>query len=351
MATAESITLGTRRIGRGSPCFILAEAGVNHNGQIDLAHALIEAVAKAGADAIKFQTFKAESLATASAPKANYQQGRTPANQSQVEMLKSLELPNEVYPELKQHAEEVGLIFLSTPFDEASADFLEQLGVPGFKIPSGELTNLPFIAHLSRKGKPLIISTGMSTLAEVEAAVNTVERFAAPLCLLHCVSCYPAAPEDTNLLAMATLSQAFQLPVGYSDHTLGNAVPLASVALGAVLLEKHVTLDRKMDGPDHAASSEPEEFATLVRDIRIIESAMGNGRKRPMPNELNTAQVARRSIVAARDIPKGSIVCESDLMFRRPGTGLPPNLHGLLLGRIAKIDIVAGTLISLEMVS
>jgi N,N'-diacetyllegionaminate synthase len=349
---ASSLSISGVRVGPGNPCLVIAEAGVNHNGQLELAHQLVDAAADAGANAVKFQTFRADRLATATAPKAAYQQAHTGAGQSQRDMLRSLELAAPAYAELQQHAHERGLLFLSTPFDEESADLLESLAVPAFKVPSGELTNLPFLAHLARKGKPLIVSTGMSGLGEVEAAVQTIDENGAPsLVLLHCVSNYPANPADSNLRVMATLSAAFGVPTGYSDHTLGIVVPLAAVALGACVIEKHFTLDRSLPGPDHQASSEPGELARLVAGIRTVESALGDGRKRAVAAEADTAAVARRSLVAAIDIPAGSMLTPDVIALRRPGTGLPPSLQRFLIGRKATAAIPAGTLLRLEMVA
>jgi N-acetylneuraminate synthase len=325
---------------------------VNHNGSAARAHQLVDAAADAGADAVKFQTFRADRLASATAPKAAYQAATTGTAQSQQDMLRALELAPELHAELQTHARARGLLFLSTPFDEDSADLLERLDVPAFKVPSGELTNLPFLAHLARKGKPLIVSTGMAGLGEVETAVQAIEAAGTPgLVLLHCVSSYPADPADSNLRVMATLAAAFGVPTGYSDHTLGTAVPLAAAALGACVIEKHFTLDRTLPGPDHQASAEPAELAALVAGVRTIESALGDGRKRPVAAEADTAAVARRSLVAATDIPAGATLTPDLIAFRRPGTGLPPALQRFLLGRRATGPIPAGTLLRLEMVA
>ena len=325
---------------------------MNHNGDIALAHRLVDAAADAGADAVKFQTFRADALATAGAPKAAYQTTRTGAAQSQRDMLRSLELPPEAHAALQTHARERGILFLSTPFDEASADLLDRLDVPAFKVPSGELTNLTFLEHMARKGRPLIVSTGMAGLGEVEAAVETIQAHGTGgLALLHCVSNYPADPADVNLRAMATLAAAFGVPVGYSDHTLGTAVALAAAALGACVVEKHLTLNRGLPGPDHQASAEPAELAALVAGIRTISAALGDGRKRAVPAEADTAAVARRSLVAAVDIPAGATLTPALIVSRRPGTGLPPALQPYLVGRKATAAIPAGTLLRLEMVA
>ena len=344
------IKIGKRLVGTGEPCYVIAEAGVNHNGDMALATKLIDAAAEAGADAVKFQSFRAEQLVTPDAPKAEYQAQRTGAVESQQAMLKKLELTLDDHRMLIAHAESRGIQFLSTPFDEPSADLLNGLNVPAFKLPSGELTNLPFLKYVAKFGKPIILSTGMATLAEVDEAVTTLEDAGCThLILLHCVSNYPANASDSNLRAMTTMHRAFGLPVGYSDHTLGNEVCFASVALGACVVEKHITLDRAMPGPDHAASAEPEDFDDLVDGIRTIQSAIGNGRMRPAPSELGTAKVARKSLITTRDIPEGTALTADDLAVRRPGTGLSPKLLSVIVGRTARRTIPAGTLLQLEM--
>ncbi len=340
--------IGSRRVGEGEPCFVIAEAGVNHNGDLALARKLIEAAAEAGADAIKFQTFRADRLVSATAPKADYQKAATGAAESQHAMLRRLELDEAAHRTLQQHAADRAIVFLSTPFDKASADLLAAMRIPAFKVSSGELTNLPFLAHLARHQLPIIISTGMATIDEVRAAVSTVGDV--PLALLQCVSNYPAQAADTNLRAMQTMRAEFGVTVGYSDHTLGNEVASASVALGASIVEKHLTLDRKLPGPDHAASSEPADFAALVRGIRSIESALGDGIKRPAASEANVASVARRSLVAARDIAPGEILGPSEIDALRPAGGLPPSAQSKLLGRRTRAAIPAGTMFTLEMV-
>jgi len=332
---------------RTGQCFIIAEIGVNHNGDLNLAKQLIDVAAKAGADAVKFQTFKADRLATRSAGKAGYQKasGSGP-HESQLEMLRGLELSQDAMIACRDHCGTRKIQFLSTPFDEDSADLLEQAGVEGFKIASGDLTNLPFLAHVARKAKPMIISTGMSDMAEVEDAVSVVRANGSPpLALLHCVSNYPAEPADCNLRAMQTLEQAFNVPVGWSDHTLGDAVALAAAAMGARILEKHFTLDRELPGPDHKASLTPDELEQLVRGVRIVEAALGDGVKRARESERDTARVARRSIAAARFIMKGEIIREADLARKRPGTGLAPKYLDRITGRRAARNIEADELI------
>lgn len=344
------VDIGGRLVGPGQPCFLVAEAGVNHNGSVELARRLVDAAADAGADAVKFQTFVASRLVTAEAPKAEYQRQGTEPGESQYEMLRRLELSADAHRVLSGHAAARGILFLSTPFDGESADLLEELGVPAFKIASGELTNVPFLAHVARKGRPMIMSTGMASLEEVDAAVRVIREAGNPaLVLLHCVSNYPADPADANLRALATMAGAFSVPVGYSDHTLGTQVALAAVALGACVVEKHLTLDRTLPGPDHRSSLEPAEFGALVSGVRVVERALGDGCKRPAASEAAIAAVARRSLVAAVDIPEGAILTGARIAVRRPGTGLPPGMLAQVVGRRAKRDIPVGTLLSFEM--
>ncbi len=346
---APELNIGGRRVGPGHPCPVIAEAGVNHNGSLELALGLVEAAARAGAEAVKFQTFRAEEVVIADAPKAAYQLANTGQAESQLEMLKRLELKPEHHLALRQRCRDLGLMFLSTAFDAQSVDLLEDLGVPAYKVPSGEITNLPLLAHVAGKHKPVILSTGMSTLEEARRALEALEAGgAAGVALLHCVSNYPARPQDVNLRAMATMAQAFGLPVGYSDHTLGNEVSLAAVALGACIIEKHFTLDRALPGPDHAASAQPEELAALVRGIKVVEAALGHGRKEPAASEADTRRVARRSLVAAVDIPAGVEIAAAMVAIKRPGSGLSPERLPELLGRRARVALAAGTLIRLE---
>jgi N,N'-diacetyllegionaminate synthase len=345
------ISIGGRGVGAGQPCFIIGEAGVNHNGSLKAARELVDVAAKAGVDAVKFQTFKPEKVCSPSAPKAVYQLQTTGGGESQLEMGKRLELPFEAFRELQAYSNSKGLLFLSTPFDDESADFLEQLSVPAFKIPSGEITNLPFVQHVARKGLPLIVSTGMSTLDEVLAAVETIRAAGnQQFVLLQCVSNYPVKPSSVNLRAMHTLAKAFGVPVGYSDHTIGTEIASAAVALGACVIEKHFTISRDLPGPDHRASLEPEELAAMVHNIRNVEMALGDGEKRPALEEANTAAVARRSLVAARSIPAGTMLTEELIGILRPGTGIPPGMRSRLLGRRVRCDIESGTLLSLDMI-
>jgi N-acetylneuraminate synthase len=347
-----SLEIAGHWIGPGYPCFVIAEAGVNHNGRLDLARRLVNKAKQAGADAVKFQTFKAELLVTLSAPKAEYQRRCTGSAESQFEMLRRLELSPKAHRAVLDLCGLSGILYLSSPFDEQSADFLDSLGVAAFKIPSGEITNLPFLVHVACMGKPMIISTGMATLGEVETAVNAVWKAGNhDVILLHCVSNYPADPADINLRAMQTLETAFGIPVGYSDHTPGVEVSLAAVALGACVVEKHFTLDRALPGPDHQSSLEPDELASLVRGIRLVEAALGHGRKEPAASEANTAAAARKSLVAACDIPAGIPLTKDKVAVRRPGTGLPPAMSSFVIGRTSRVFIPAGTILTLEMLT
>jgi N,N'-diacetyllegionaminate synthase len=337
-------------VGPGRPCLVIAEAGVNHNGSPELAAKLVDAACAAKADAVKFQTFVPEAVVSPYAPKAEYQKQATGSGESQLEMVRKLALSREAHRDLAAHCRRRDILFLSTPFDAESADFLDTLEVPAFKLPSGEVTNLPFLQHVARKGKPLLLSTGMATLDEVKAAVATIgDAGNFRLVLLHCVSNYPALASEANLSAMKTMAQAFGVPVGYSDHVMGNDVALAAVAMGACVIEKHFTLDRSLPGPDHQASATPDELAALVRSIRAVESAVGDGRKQPALRERETAAVARRSLVAARDLMAGTVLDEAAIAILRPGTGLAPALLPQILGRRLARSVPAGALLGLEM--
>lgn len=346
----EAIQIAGRRIGPGSACFIIAEAGVNHNGDPDLAKRLVDVAVAAGADAVKFQTFNAERLVSPGAATAAYQAQST-GERSQLELLRRLELSPSAHRQLREYCQARSIMFLSTPFDEESADLLETLGVPAFKVSSGDLTNTPLLAHIARKGKPVLLSTGMSTLDEVQTAVQTIRNAGGrQLVLLHCVSRYPAEPHEANLRAMQTLAQQCQVPVGYSDHTLGIDVALAAVALGACIIEKHLTLDRQLPGPDHHMSLDPGAFRSLVQGIRIVELSLGHGRKEPSSAEAEISAAARRSLVTIRPIAKGSQLTADAIAIKRPGTGLSPASLPQVVGRVAARDIAAGTLLSWDMV-
>jgi N,N'-diacetyllegionaminate synthase len=318
-----------------SSVYIIAEAGVNHNGKVELARQLVAAAKAAGADAVKFQTFKTEKILTRSASLAEYQKENIGSDDTQFQMIKALELSYGDFAELKVYAESIGIDFLSTPDDEDSLDFLaDELHLPWIKIGSGEVTNLPFLRRIAAKQKPLILSTGMSTLGEVERAVRLLRDVTSQeLVLLHCTTNYPCPPEEVNLRAMLTLKQAFNLRVGYSDHTIGCEVPVAAVALGAEFIEKHLTLDKTMDGPDHRASLDPIEFAEMVRQIRAIEKALGDGIKWPNPSEEKIKSLIRRRIVAARDLPSGTRLDWADICFKRANHGIFVEQADAVIGR------------------
>ncbi len=341
-----------RKIGGDEPIFIIAEAGVNHNGSLDLAKKLIDSAAGAKADAVKFQTFKAEDVVSPHAPKAEYQKHTTDASESQLEMIKKLELSIQDHRELIAYARYKKIIFLSTPFDERSVDLLIELGVPLIKIGSGEITNHPFLRYISKKGIPIILSTGMSTLEEVAETVSVIKNAGCKsLTLLHCTSNYPARVDDCNLAAMKTMANELNLPVGYSDHTLGIAIPIAAAALGACVIEKHFTLDKNLMGPDHKASLEPDELKEMVKSIRVVERALGSPVKAPVEAELEVRDVARRSIVAKVDISKGTAITMDMLAFKRPGTGLSPKNASLVIGKTAKRIIYKDDMIKTEYIT
>jgi N,N'-diacetyllegionaminate synthase len=329
--------------------FIVAEAGVNHNGDPALARRLVDAAAEGGADAIKFQTFSVDALLAPEAPKAAYQLETTGASESQREMLAPLELGVDQLAELRDRAGRHRLVFFSAPFDEASADALEALGVALFKVPSGEITNIPLLRHVATKGRPIILSTGMTTLEEVEEAVAAIRDAGdPPLALLHCLSAYPAPPGEVNLRAMDSLAARFGCPVGFSDHTLGIEIAMAAVARGACIIEKHLTLDSSLPGPDHRASLTPPAFAAMVRGIRAVESALGDGVKRAMPSEIDTRRVARKSLVTARPLMAGHRITAADVRSKRPGTGISPAELPRILGLPLRRDLGADEVIAWE---
>ncbi len=343
---ATTVSIGERVIGPGKPIFIIAEAGVNHNGSLEMAKQLVGVAIEAGADAVKFQTFKAEKVVSSLAPKAAYQKSTTDPAESQLEMVRRLQLPYEAFRELKAYSDQCGILFMSTPFDEDSVDFLDSIGIRVFKIPSGEVTNHAFLEYVAQKGKPLIMSTGMSYLSEVDEAIRVVwDTGNRQLVLLHCVSNYPADPADVNLRAIQTMAAAFQVPVGYSDHTLGIEMPVAAVGMGACVIEKHFTLDRDLPGPDHRASLEPAELKAMVNGIRKVEQALDNGRKMPASSEEDTRRVARRSLVLRDDVPEGALIQASMLTALRPASGIPPNLVSYIVGHKAARPLKAGTLL------
>ena len=318
--------------------YIIAEAGVNHNGSFELACKLVDEAKKAGVDCIKFQTFKAEKLVSHSAKKAEYQKKAT-GDSSQQDMLKQLELSFEEFIQLKNYCDKVGIAFLSTPFDFDSLAFLDTIEMPFWKIPSGEITNYPYLVALARTGKPIVMSTGMCTMEEIREAVDVLrENGAGEIKLLHCNTEYPTPFEDVNLTAMEDIRKNFSLEVGYSDHTKGIEVPIAAAALGAAVIEKHFTLDKNMEGPDHKASLEPGELAEMVRTIRNIEKALGDGVKRPSNSEEKNKPIARKSIVAQKAIAKGETLTADNLTVKRPGEGISPMQWEKVLGTKAIRD-------------
>jgi N,N'-diacetyllegionaminate synthase len=317
--------------------YVIAEAGVNHNGDLGLARRLVEVAADAGADAVKFQTFRAEALVRRDAPKADYQKATTGESEGQFEMLRRLELSEEAHVQLSLRCREIGIEFLSTPFDERAADLLERIGVARYKIASGEITNLLLLRHVAAKRRPVILSTGMATLDEIGAALEALRAGGATdLRLLHCISDYPTRPEDVNLRVMETLRLRFSVPVGLSDHTEGVAVAIAAAALGASVVEKHVTLDRSLPGPDHRASLEPAGLKAMIAGIREVEQALGSPEKRLTSGEVSTRLVARRSLVAGMDLPGGTVLELRHLAAKRPGTGISPMELDRVVGRRLK---------------
>ena len=332
-------------------CFVIAEAGVNHNGSEELALQLIDIAAECGADAVKFQTFKAELLVQKGTKTAQYQEEYAGAV-DQFEMLKKLELSDATLGHLVEYCQEKKIEFLSTGFDENSIDLLLKLGAKRIKIPSGELTNLPYVAHIASKNIPIILSTGMSSLDEVNDTIEWIQRtrvecgYTEPLSkfltLLHCTSHYPASFKSVNLRAMQTMAKEFSLPVGYSDHTAGVLISPMAVAMGAVVIEKHFTINRKLPGPDHQASLKPEELSQMIRDIRDVELSLGNGIKKPTESEIEVRKVVRRSVVLARDVKAGHTLCADDLILLRPEGGIAPKNMNDIIGKVARYDCSAG---------
>lgn len=329
---------------------IIAEAGVNHNGDIGLAKQLIDVAAGAGADFVKFQTFSADRLTTRTAKKADYQTQTTDSNESQHAMLRRLELTTAMHKELVAHCAVRNIGFLSTGFDIESVDFLVSLGLDHFKIPSGEITNLPYLRHVGQLGKGVILSTGMATLGEIEAAIDVLEQAGTPrtnMTVLHCTTEYPTPMDEVNLRAMQSIRTAFGVTVGCSDHTIGIEVAIAAVALGATVIEKHFTLDRNLIGPDHKASLEPDELKAMVAAIRNIELALGDGIKRLTPSEARNKPVARKSLVANQAIKAGEAFSAQNISTKRPGTGISPMRWDEIIGRVAPRNFLADELIEL----
>lgn len=345
-----AIRIGSRMIGPGEPCFIVAEAGVNHNGDVGLARELVRAARDARADCVKFQTFKAERLVTAAAPKAKYQLEVTDRSESQLEMLRKLELGVEAHKEIMALCRELNIRFLSTPHGKEDIELLEQIGVTAYKTASMEVVEPAFLRAVASKGKPMFVSTGMATLAEVEEAVRVIretgnDQFA----LLQCTTSYPSRTEDANLRAIPAMASAFGTIMGYSDHTQTETACLVAVALGASVIEKHLTLDKTLPGPDHSSSADPREFKHLVAGIRAAESALGSGRKEPCEAEIANMLGMRRSLVASRPIGSGEVIGEEMLTFKRPATGLKPALLAEVVGRVATRDIAPDEIITWEM--
>ncbi len=332
-------------IGSSSRAFVIAEIGVNHDGRLDRALELVSAAKKAGADAVKFQTFKAERLVSGDASQAAYQRRNTGRRETQLEMLKRLELTNDEFLKISNYCKKLGILFLSTPFDFDSADFLHEIGMPIFKISSGDLTNIPFISHVAAFARPMIISTGMANLSEISLAAKTISSKNASYAILHCTSSYPADYNDINLLAMNILRKKFRAIVGYSDHSEGIEVAIAAAALGAKIIEKHFTLDRRLPGPDHRASIEAGELEEMIRAVRNVCLALGTPVKKPCAAELDVMKVARKSIFSACEIRKGETIQMRMLDFRRPGTGILPSLASKMIGMRAKKDISAGKML------
>nr|WP_321266993.1 N-acetylneuraminate synthase [uncultured Sulfurimonas sp.] len=321
--------------------FIIAEAGVNHNGSVELAKKLIDAASESGADAVKFQTFKTQNLVSKSAKKAEYQKETTDAKESQFEMIKKLELDADTHRELIKYCHTKKIMFLSTPFDLDSVDLLSELGLEIFKIPSGEITNLPYLRKIGALNKRIVLSTGMSNMDEIKDALRVLVDAGTSkkkITVVHANTMYPTPMEDVNLRAMITIAKTFDVAFGYSDHTLGIEVDIAAVALGASVIEKHFTLDKTMDGPDHKASLEPCELNAMVKSIRNIELALGDGIKKPSKSEMPNMEIARKSIVASKDITKGEILTEENLSIKRPGNGISPMRWDEVLGSIAGKD-------------
>lgn len=334
-----------------SKTLIIAEAGVNHNGSLELARKMVYAAKQAGADYVKFQTAIPEEVISSIAEKADYQKTTTGAGESQLDMCRRIHLPLSDYTELKTLCQEVGIGFMSTPFDLISVRVLSELGQDFFKIPSGEITNLPYLRAVANTGRPIIMSTGMSTMEEIDRALDVLTRAGADhnqITLLHCNTEYPTPYEDVNLRAMEAMKREFHIPVGYSDHTRGIEVPIAAVAMGATVIEKHFTLSRQMEGPDHAASLEPDELTAMVSAIRHIEKALGSPDKHVTPSEAKNIAIARKSIVARRDITAGELLTEENLAVKRPGTGLSPMLWDSVVGTHAVRNFPADSLISLS---
>ncbi|MDP3696588.1 MAG: N-acetylneuraminate synthase [Candidatus Taylorbacteria bacterium] len=342
------IKIGDKLVGLNQPVFIVAEAGVNHNGELKLAKKLIDVAAQAGVDAIKFQTFDPKTLVTKNAAKAKYQTNDN-GRESQYEMLEKIMLPRKWHKELRNYAKKKGLIFLSTPFSKNDADFLIKLGVPAIKVSSSDANNIPYLTYIAAQNIPIILSTGMSDMEEIRESVKNILKMGNnKLIVLHCTTNYPTPFEEANIKAIPALAQEFGLIIGFSDHTLGIEAPIAAVAIGAKIIEKHFTLDKKLPGPDHKASLEPEELKKMTRSIRNIEKALGNGKKIPFPSEKKISNAARKSIIAIQNIKRGQIITADYIDIKRPGNGLSPKYYPEIIGAKAIKDIKADTLLKIN---
>ena len=347
----ENIKIGERHVGETSPCFIIAEAGVNHDGSVSKAKELIDAAVEAKADAVKFQSFTTDKLILSNTPKAEYHKKTTGDKDGFDDMLRQLELSESDHIEIRDYCDNRGIAFMSTPFDPDSADLLERLGVNVFKVDSGNFNNPYLVKHIAIKDKPMILSTGMTTISEIEETMSVLEEVGnKQAILLHCTSNYPPSYEDVNLRAMMTIRNTFNTLVGYSDHTQGLCITIAAVAMGATVIEKHLTLDRSSPGPDHLASLEPREFSDLVSQVRSVEASMGSSIKRPVAAEAEVADSLRRSVVSTEKIHKGQMITRRMVDVKRPGTGLPPKYLEWVVGRVAQKDIPANQVITFKSV-
>ncbi len=340
------ISIGQRTVGSSSKVFVVAEIGINHDGHLEQAHKLIDAAADAGADAVKFQTFRADRLLIPAEERLAQQE---PGSESAYQLFQRLELSREAHEQLKSHADARGVVFLSTPFDEESADFLDQLGVPAFKVASADITHIPLLRHLAAKKRPILLSTGMSYLGEVSDALLALKSAGAKdILLLHCVSLYPAPPETLNLRSIATMRSQFGLPVGYSDHSEGFIIPLAAAAIGAVLIEKHFTLSKDLPGPDHKVSMDPAELHNLVHHLQNVEASLGDGRKHPAPAEEECRRESRRSIVVTVDVRATEVIAPWMVAIKRPGIGIEPRHVESVIGMRARRNLGKNSILQWE---
>lgn len=348
----KNMKIGKKDVGYGEPVFVIAEAGVNHNNQLDLALKLVDAAADAGADAVKFQTFKAEQVVTEAGVMAEYQKKNIGKTESQLDMLRKLEFIEDWYPRVIAHCKKKGIIFFSTPHGSfASINLLQNLGVPAFKFGSGDLTSLPLLTYAAKFKKPIIIGTGMATITDVKEAIKAIKKASnSKIVMLHCTTNYPCPLGEVNLRAMQTMMKELDVLVGYSDHTLGSQVPIMAVTLGACVIEKHLTLDNAMPGPDHKASANPMVFKKMVDEIRMVEVIMGSPVKKPLSGEVKLQSVIRRSVVAVKDIKTGEKFSRNNIDLKRPGTGISPKRFNEIIGKIAAQTIPKDTLLIDDMI-